>query len=427
VNSKSTPAVCIIDENETVPFDRRVWLESRALADAGFEVSVICPVAGIHKAARETLEGVNIYRYRAFKAESKLGYLLEYAWALIAQFCLTLRVYAKTRFKILHACNPPDTVFLIALFFKPLGVRFVFDHHDLSPELYALRFRPGGFLYRMVCLAEWLSLRTADAIIATNESFREVAMQRGGVSPDRIVVVQTCAELRSLKETVPVPELKGKRRHMVVYAGQMEPQDGLDLLMASIRYVAREKNYTDVLFALLGDGSELHRLRSLADQWGLNEYIRFTGRIPHSEVCTYLATADVCVAPDPLNPMNDNCSMIKIFEYMGYGKPVVLFELKEGRRTADGAAVFARPNDPQDFGEQIIKLLDRPYLREELGKRGRRHVVERLNWENEQRKLIATYESLCGVELEKAPVQMIDRYEDSSRKEDCGKESVRQA
>jgi len=410
VSLKSTAAVCIIVENETVPFDRRVWLEARSLVEAGFNVSVVCPAAGDHRASHEILEGVEIYRYPALEAKRKIGYVFEHAWALICQFYLALRVFSKTRFQVLQGCNPPDTIFLIALFFKIFGVRFVFDHHELAPELYALRFRPEGFLYRLARRFERLSFQTADLCIATNDSFRDVAIEHGGVPPERIVVVQTCAELRTLKETRPSPDLKAGFRYMVVYAGRMEIQDGVDLLLSSIKHVVKDWGRGDVLFALLGDGTELPKLGAMADSWGLGANVRFTGRVPHSEVCSYLATANVCVAPDAMNSLNDNSSMVKIFEYMGFGKPIVLFDLKEGRRTADGAALFACPNDPFDFAHQIVKLLDQPSLRDDLGKRGRKRVFERLNWEIEQRKLIAAYELLCGVE----EITIVEEYEEQS-------------
>jgi glycosyltransferase involved in cell wall biosynthesis len=408
VSQKFTPGVCIIVGNEAVPFDRRAWLEARSLVDAGFNVSVICPAAGDDRVSHEILEGVEIYRYRALKAKRKLGHVFKHAWALICQFYLALRVFSKTRFQVLQGCNPPDTVFLIALFFKPFGVRYVFDHHELAPELYSLHFRSEGLLYRLVRRFERLSFQTADLCIATNDSFRDVAIEHGGVPRERILVVQTCAELHELKETLPSPDLKSGFRYMVVYAGRMEIQDGMDLLLSSIKHIVKDWGRADVLFALLGDGTELPQLRAMADSWGLGANVRFIGRVAHSEVCSYLATANVCVAPDPMNPLNDNSSMVKIFEYMGFGKPIVLYDLKEGRRTADGAALFACPNDPFDFAQQIVKLLDQPSLRDDLGKRGRKRVFQRLNWETEQRKLIAAYHLLCGVE----EIAIVEEYEE---------------
>ena len=390
---KSPVAICIIVENETVPHDRRVWLEALALTQAGYKVSVICPIGILCNVRRETREGIDIYRYWSLRARGRIAHLFEYLWALLAQIYLALVVYSRTQFRILQACNPPDTTFLIGFLFKLLGVRFVFDHHDLTPEFYLSRYKKRGLLYQLALIAEWLSFRTADMCLATNESFRQIAIKRGGMRPDRVVVVQTCAALCSELGSSD-SQLKLGRQHLVVYVGQMEPQDGVELLLRSIRYIVKEKGRTDTLFVLIGSGTELPRLRALANQWEISDYISFTGRIPHKEVGPYLATADVCVAPDPLNSLNDSCSMIKIFEYMAYAKPVVLYDLREGRRSAAGAALYARPNDTQDFADQVTKLLDSAVLRNELGKSGRRRVENGLNWDAQSNKLLLTFETL---------------------------------
>ena len=301
MKEKLSVAVCIIVENETVPFDRRVWLEACALRKAGYRVSVICPKDFTFTRSRQTLEGVEIYRYWSFRARGKAGHLFEYAWALLAQFYLAVKVYADTRFQVLQACNPADTIFLIGAFFKILGVRFLFDHHDLCPELYDSRFGRRGLLYRFACIAERLSFRTADMSLATNESFREIAVARGGMKPERVVVVRTCADLQNIDRTVHHPELKQGHRHLVVYVGNMEPQDGVELLLQSIRHMVNRRQCEDVLFVLIGAGSELPRLRLLADQWNLTEKVTFIGRISHHEVGPYISAADVCVSPDPLN------------------------------------------------------------------------------------------------------------------------------
>lgn len=390
-------AICILVENESVPFDRRVWLEARALTEAGYQVSVVCPTGTTDKRWRETVRGVEIYRYPSFKATRRFGYLVEYSWSLIAQFLLTLYVYARRRFCILHGCSPPDITFLIALFFKLFGVRYVFDHHDLSPELYALRFGSRGLFYRLVCLAERLSFATADISIATNESFMEIARDRGGVAPDRIAIVRTCAPLHSSSPEPGSLDLKDGYPYLVVYVGQMEPQDGVDLLLKSVRYIVQDQKRTDVLFVLIGSGSKAHNLCDQVRASNNANQIRFTGRVPHSEVCRYLAAADVCVAPDPPNPFNDTCSMVKIFEYMAYAKPIVLFDLKEGRRSTAGAALYAMPNDTKDFAEQILKLLDSQVLREELGAKGRWRVEQKLNWESQRQELVRAYDTLSGI------------------------------
>ena len=264
------PAVCIIVENLPVPMDRRVWQETRALRDGGYRVSVICPKGRGFEKSRETLEGIEIYRHWLWEASGPLGYLLEYPWALTAQFLLSLRVYARTRFRVLQACNPPDTIFLIGRFFKLFGVRFIFDHHDLNPELYETKFQRHDFGYKLVCWAERLTFRTADVSIATNESYREVALNRGGMRRERTFVVRSCPDLTRIRIRPPQPELKEGRRHLVVYLGVMGHQDGLDLLLESISFITKMRKCEDTLFVLIGSGPELPHLKVLASQKGLD-------------------------------------------------------------------------------------------------------------------------------------------------------------
>lgn len=385
------PAVCIIIENLPVPMDRRVWQEARTLRDEGYRVSVICPKARGSEHSRETLEGIEIYRYRVWEASGPRGYVAEYALALAAQFRLALRVYARTRFRVLQACNPPDTIFLIALFFKLLGVRFIFDHHDLNPELYEAKFGRRDFGYKLVCWAERLTFRTADVSMATNESYREVARVRGRMRSERVFVVRSCPELERMRKGPAQPELKEGRRYLAVYLGVMGPQDGLELLLESIASIVHGSKRQDILFVLIGAGTELPRLKALAAEKGLEALVRFKGRLPDEEVAAYFSTADVGVAPDPATPMNDKSTMNKILEYMAFGLPVVLYDLTEGRRSAAGGALYARPGDPEDFARQILKILDSESLRRELGACGRKRIEESLNWECEKRSLLEAY------------------------------------
>jgi glycosyltransferase involved in cell wall biosynthesis len=383
--------VCIIVENLPVPFDRRVWQEARALRDAGYRVSIICPKGKGFERSRETLEGIEIYRHRIWEASGALGYMAEYAWALAVEFFLALRIYWKTRFRIIHAANPPDTIFLVALPFKLLRVRFIFDHHDLNPELFEAKFSKRGFFYRMVCLAERWTFRTATVSIATNESYREVALTRGGKKPERVFVVRSLPDLKHIQRVPARQELKEGKPYLVAYVGVMGYQDGLDLLLESIEHMVKEQYRRDTLFVLIGSGTEFQQLQALTEQKGLNDWVKFTGRISDAELAAYLSTADVCVAPDPLNPMNDKSTMNKILQYMAFERPTVLYDLTEGRRSAEDSALFARPNDPADFAKQITKLLDAESLRLDLGKRGRRRIEESLNWEKEKEVLLAAY------------------------------------
>jgi len=385
------PAVCIIVENLPVPIDRRVWQEARTLRDAGYHVSVICPKgSGFHE-SRETLEGIEIYRHWLWEASSPLGYLFEYSWALVIQLALSLWIFARTRFRVLQACNPPDTIFLIALVFKLLGVRFIFDHHDLNPELYETKFHRRGLGYNLVCWAERLTFRTADVAIATNESYREVALTRGGMRRERTFVVRSCPDLAKIQIPLPRPELREGRRNLVVYLGVMAYQDGLDLLLESIAITAKRRNCQDTLFVLIGSGPEFPRLKVLAQHKGLDRVVKFTGRLPDEEVSDYFSSAAFGVAPDRATPMNDKSTMNKILEYMAFGLPVVLYDLLEGRRSAGDAALYARKDDPADFAEKMLTLLDSESQRAELGARGRKRIEQELNWENEKGALLEAY------------------------------------
>jgi glycosyltransferase involved in cell wall biosynthesis len=387
-------AVCIIVENLPVPLDRRVWKEACALRDAGYRVSVICPKGKGYTASYESLDGIEIYRHVTYEASNIRGYLLEYSWALLAEFLLTLRVFARTRFRILQACNPPDSIFLIGLFFKLFGVRFVFDQHDLGPELFEAKFgAPKGFFYNLARFLERCSYRFADVCITTNESFKDLAISRGGKDPSSVFVVRNCPDLDKFRRPqIEAPNKFGKT-HLVAYVGFMGSQDGLDILLDSIEYIVKNDGRRDTHFLIVGGGTVLLELRASVAKKDLGEFVTLTGQVTHSEVATYLASADLGVAPDPKNAMNDKSTMIKIFEYMAFGLPVVQFDLMEGRRTAGPAALYAVPNDPIDFANQVTKLLDSPDLRQQLGECGRRRIEETLNWQVEKTTLVRAYES----------------------------------
>jgi glycosyltransferase involved in cell wall biosynthesis len=392
MTSRAIP-VCIVVENLPVPTDRRVWSEAQALRDAGYSVSVICPKGQKSCTSQyEVLDGISIYRHGTWTASGALGYFLEYGCALIAEFFLLLKVFARTRFRILQGCNPPDTIFLLALIFRPFGVRFIFDHHDLSPELLEAKFGKASRLLGIVTrLAEKCSFRAAKVSIATNESFKDIAIERGGKRPDRVFVVRNCPDLAKMQRTPVSQEIKLGRPFLVVYVGFMGTQDGLPLLLEAIDDIVNRQGREDTNFVLIGGGSVLSDLKAFARDKSLESFVTFTGQVPYDEVLTYLSNADIGVAPDPKTPMNDNSTMIKIFEYMAYGLPVVLFDLKEGRRVAGPAALYAEPNDPADFAEKISQLLDSGDLRRELGERGRKRVEDGLNWETEKAALLQAY------------------------------------
>jgi len=388
--------VLIVIENLPAPFDRRVWQEARALRDAGYRVVIICPQMKGYRESYEQVEGIHIYRHPLpFEARGALGYLLEYAAAIFWEGLLMWRVFFRHGFDVIHACNPPDLIFLNAVIFKWLfGVRFLFDHHDINPELFEVKFGARGLLYRLIVLAERLTFRCADVSIATNESYREIAIRRGGMAPDRVFVVRSGPDLGRLQVRPPVPSLRRGRRYLVGYVGVMGKQEGLTYLLEAARVIIRELGRDDVHFILVGGGAELEHLQRAARELGVDEYVTFTGRVPDDELLDALNTADVCVNPDEHNPMNDKSTMNKIMEYMALGKPIVQFDLSEGRVSAQEASLYAKPNDARDMAEKIVTLLDDPAARERMGRFGRQRVEAELSWTHEEPKLLAAYQAL---------------------------------
>ena len=391
--------VLIIVENLPCPFDRRVWQEATTLARAGVRVSIICPKGRGFEKSREEIDGIVIYRHAMpVEASSAWGYAVEYAWALLAQFALSLRVLAERGFDALHACNPPDTIFIIGRFYKLLGKKFLFDHHDINPELYEAKFgRRDGF-HRLLCWLERATFRTADVSIATNESYRRIAIERGGQLPQRVFVVRSGPDLARLRILPANAALKRGRRFLVGYVGVMGRQEGIDLLLAAVHDIVHVRRRTDIQFGLVGGGTELAALRQLARDLAVAEFVTFTGRVPDSELLDMLNTADVCVNPDVANEMNDKSTMNKIMEYMALGKPIVQFDLTEGHVSAGEASWYARRNDPVDLAEHIVRLLDDEPARRHMGRIGRERVMNELSWEHEAPRLLAAYSALFAAE-----------------------------
>jgi len=399
--------ILIIVENLTVPFDRRVWMEATSLTEAGFQVSVICPTGGEYTRAYERLEGVSIYRYRApSPTQSHLSYFWEFFYCWLMTAYLSLRVLRREGFDMIQACNPPDTFFLLGWFYKALGKRFVYDQHDLCPEVYLARFkRQPNVLYRALLFLERLTYASADLVIVTNESYREVAIRRGHVPPERVVVVRSAPDLRRFRSAVPDPALKRGKPYLVAYLGVMAPQDGVDLLIEAIAYLVTVRQRNDIAFVLMGSGDSYEELRALAQSRGLEGIVTFTGRIPDDEVARTISTADVCVSPDPKNDLNDFSTMNKVLEYMALGRAVVAFDLKETRYSAGEAAVYATPNDPADFGDRILNLLADPARRAEMGRVGQERLRQRLSWTHSRAALVRSYARLAGLRSRSAQLQ----------------------
>ena len=387
--------VLILVQNLPVPFDRRVWQEALALSAAGYEVHIVCPRTKKYPRRREFLNGIYIYRYSPGpEARRSAAYLVEYSVAILAQLSLALRIRLRRRIDIVHICNPPDLLFLVALPLVASGANLIYDHHDATPELMVAKgLRENGMMVRLVSLFERLTYRCADVSIETNDSFRDIALQRGGMSPDDVFVVRSAPDVGRFAEAVPDDRWRQGRKHLVGYVGIMGSQDGLDYLIDAANVIVRDWGRDDIQFVLVGGGPELPRLQERVSSLGLGEYIEFTGLISSGrELGAMLATADVCVSPDEANRMNDISTMNKVMEYMALGKPVVQFDLHEGRVSAGEASLYAKRNDVSSLAEGIIRLVDDPELAARMGQTGRKRLTTTLSWELQVPKLLAAYE-----------------------------------
>lgn len=392
--------ILILVENLSVPFDRRVWQEAQALTGAGFCVTVISPMgAGQDTAPDVVIEGIRILRYPLRPATGgPKGYLREYTLALWHTLRLAIKVRREHRIDVVQACNPPDLLFLIALILRPGGTRFVFDHHDLVPELFLSRFAGGGrLLYRMTRFVERLTFAAADAVIATNESYRSVAINRGGMSPDRVTVVRSAPDLNRFVPRQPDPGLRRGKRHLLAYLGVMGPQDGVDHALRAAQLLRDEIGRDDFHCVFMGSGDVFEDMVALRDELGIADIVDLPGRVPDEFVQRCLSSADVCLSPDPRNPLNNVSTMNKVVEYMAMGRPVVSFDLVEARVSAGEAALYVPADDDLDFAKAIDSLLDSPAVCRRMGELGRRRVERELSWEVSCRALVEFYERLLGV------------------------------
>jgi glycosyltransferase involved in cell wall biosynthesis len=389
--------ILIIVENLSVPFDRRVWSEAKTMARAGCVVSVICPKGFNAQKSYEFVDGVHIHRHgMPFEAKRASGYPLEYGWALACEFFLSWKVLFARGFDVIHACNPPDTIFLIGGFFKFLfGKMFVFDHHDINPELYMSKFGRKDVFYRLLVLLERLTFRTADISLATNESYRAIALSRGGMRDENVFVVRSGPDLKRIQILPPNPALRKGRRFLVGYVGVMGAQE-IDLLLESVKVIVEDFGRSDIHFGLVGGGPALEEMKALAKTLGVQDYVTFTGRASDHDLFEMLNTADVCVNPDKADEMNDKSTMNKIMEYMALSKPIVQFDLTEGRVSAAEASLYARHNDTRDMASKIVELLDDPERRAAMGAFGRKRIERDLSWEHEAPKLIGAYAALIS-------------------------------
>lgn len=388
--------ILIIVENLPLPFDRRVWQEANTLKENGAEVSIICPQMNGYTKKHEVLNGINIYRHPLpLEASGPKGYLVEYTTALFWEFWLSLKIFSRKRFHIIQGCNPPDLIFLVAIFYKLFGVKYVFDHHDINPELYIAKYNKKGFFYKMLVLAERLTFAVASYSMATNESYKEIAVKRGKMNPDKVQIVRSGPKLDRLKLTPGNQMYKKGRKFLIGYIGVIGDQEGLDLLLSSVKYIVQKRN--DVQFGILGGGTDLEKIKKLTVDMGLSEYVDYYGRVDDDTMIDVLNTADVCVNPDRPTAMNNLSTMNKIMEYMALKKPIVQYDLKEGRVSAQGASLYAENTSTDDFAEKIMWLLDNEEQRISMGNYGYQRVINELSWEFESKKLVSFYKKVLNI------------------------------
>ena len=394
----SVKRILIIVQNLPVPFDRRVWLECQALVAAGYDVSVVCP-KGKNDPSYQVVDTVRLYKYRPYApGGSKISFVAEYVYSFLGTAWKTILARRRGRFAVMQACTPPDIFWPIAMALRLVDrTKFVFDHHDLSPELFQSRFPDGPKLpYRGLLALERRTHRTADHVISTNDSYRDIAIRRSGKAPADVTVVRTGPDAEKLRRGPQHAELRRGRRFLAAYIGVMGPQDGVDIVVRAAGIVVHDMGRDDIAFTVIGSGDCFEELVALRDELGLAGHVEFTGRAPDELVQKILSTADVGLSPDPKNPLNDVSTMNKTMEYMAFELPVVAFDLRETRVSAAAAAVYVQPNDVREYAQAIVDLVDDESTRSQLGKFGRTRVEDELAWVHQKRAYVDVYDRLTG-------------------------------
>ncbi len=389
--------ILIIVENLPVPFDTRVWQEATTLAANGYTVSVICPKGKGYTEDEEILQGVHIFRHELPpEGNGPIGYLREYTSALKEETRLAKKVYKKIGFDVIQGCNPPDDIYMVARKFKKYGVKYVFDHHDICPELFEAKFGRKGLvksvLYGTQTFFERMTYKHCTFAFATNESYKKIAIERGKMETSKVIVLRSGPKLERMKIQGPSPEIKRGKKYMVGYLGVIGQQEGIEYLLEAAKYCKEELKRDDIFWGIVGGGPHVAALQQMCTEMGLDDCVEFTGRVPDETLLKYLNTADVCVNSDKYNSMNDKSTMNKILEYMALAKPIVQFELTEGRVSAGEASLYAKQNDAKDMAEKIIYLLERPETRKTMGEYGYNRVINELSWEHTSKALLEGYE-----------------------------------
>lgn len=393
--------VLMIVENLPVPFDRRVWQEAIALREAGYEVSIICPKGRGHNLSEETLEGIQIYRHPLpLEASGPVGFFFEYSTALFYQFFLSCRVLRRHGFDLIHACNPPDLIFLVALFHKIIfRKKFLFDQHDICPELYEVKFKRKGLVHRLLQFLERCTFRVADGSIATSAMLKERAVVSGKMSPDKVWIVRSFPDLNRFKRIVAEETFKIFQKQIVGYVGIMAEQDGVELLVRAMHHVVTKLGRNDVFCLIVGDGPDYERLRTLATELVLDRHVKFTGYLAGDALLSAISAFDIGVIPDPPNVCNDKLSMNKVFEYMAFGLPFVQFDLPQASIDAGDAALIVKKQTPEDLAHGIVDLLDDKVRLARMSAYAIKRARRDFQWTVEKHRLLEAYRTLLPLEI----------------------------
>ena len=387
--------VLFIVENQSLPFDVRVWSEIQAVKELGYDVTAISPINERGKKKYEIIDGVEIFRHpMPIEADNKAGFLFEYFNALFGELFLSVNIFLRKRFHIIHGANPPDHIFLIAAFFKLFGVKYIFDHHDITPENYIAKFRKKDLFYKILLIMEKLTFKTANIIISTNESYKKIAINRGNKDDKDVFVVRNGPDLSKVIFVNPNENLKDGFDYLVAYLGVIGNQEGIDVLLKTVHHIVYDKDIKNIRFMIIGTGPYWNKMVHLSKKMKLEEYVTFTGFIPYRDLYEILATADLCVNPEFKNEFTDKSTMIKIMDYMVFGNPIIQFETTEGKVTSGDAAVYLKENDEFEFAEAIINLLNDPKKRKLMGEIAKKRIKEELNWNKQKINLKNAYKYL---------------------------------
>lgn len=395
VTKNTKKHILFIVENSLVPIDVRVWSEALAAKEWGYDVTVLCPKWMEYKKGYEVLEDIKIFRHPWFLAKNKIGYIIEYLIAIIWEIIFSVRIYLKTPFHIIHGANPPDHLFLIACLFKPFGVKYIFDHHDLTPESYYAKYKRKGIIFKVLLYMEKINYKIADLVISTNESYKSIAIKRGGKNSKNVFVVRNGPKIDEINFQPQNPKWKKGFDYLVAYIGLIGLQDQLEVLLQIVYCIVYKLKVTNIKFIVIGDGSQLKKIMALANSMYLIQYIEFTGFITYGrQLFEIFSTSDVCINPEKKNCFTDKSTMIKIMEYMSFGKPIIQFDNKEGKASAGNASLYIKNNSVMVFAEELVKLVQDEDKKKKMGIEGKKRIKNKLQWNIQKINLKKAYKCL---------------------------------